>query len=167
MGLAATKQSQQTVKRLSEAGIDAPKTLAAAASLLDVVRERAELDSFLSQVLETLTRLLTAPVTILPTKTESIYDALVHMLERPEVLAELQLRGPLAPARLCGLRLQQEILAAEGGTCSVQSLADALRMTRQAIDKRRKRGALIGLNLGRRGNAYPVWQIGLPGWKRC
>src|SRR4029079_15271371 len=79
------------------------------------------------------------------------------------VLAELQPRDPLAPARLRGLRLQQEILAAEGGTCSAQSFADTLRMTRQAIDKRRKRGALVGLNLGRCGYAYPVWQIGLAG----
>jgi hypothetical protein len=118
---------------------------------------------FLSRVLEALTHLATSPDAPLPAETESTYDALVRMLERPEVLAELQPRDPLAPARLRGLRLQQEILAAEGGTCSAQSLAGALGITRQAVDKRRKRGALIGLNLGRRGYAYPVWQIGLTG----
>jgi hypothetical protein len=140
-----------------------PRTLAAATSLLDVAQEQPELDAFLSRVLDALTRLASAPDAQSLAGTASTYDALVRMLERPEVLAELQPRDPLAPARLRGLRLQQEILSAEGGACSAQALADALGITRQAIDKRRKRGALIGLSLGRRGYAYPVWQIGLTG----
>lgn len=152
------------MRRLSEAAHHAPpRIVAAATSLLDAAREREELDSFFAHVLEALTRLASAPDTRALETTGSMYDALLRMLERPEVLAELRPRDPLAPARLRGLRLQQEILAAEGGSCSAQALADVLGITRQAIDKRRKRGTLIGLSLGRRGYAYPVWQIGLAG----
>jgi hypothetical protein len=31
------------------------------------------------------------------------------------------------------------------------------------VDKRRLAGKLIGIDLGKRGYAYPVWQIGLNG----
>jgi hypothetical protein len=163
--MAATATSQpQATRRLSEAARDAPPGMVAAAtSLLNATREREELEPFFTQVLAALTRLAKSPDSRALAEADSSFDALVRLLERPETLAELQPRNPLAPARLRGLRLQQEILAAEGGSCSAQSLANALGITRQAVDKRRKRGALIGLSLGRRGYAYPVWQIGLPG----
>lgn len=155
---------QQIVKRLDDAALGAPpRVVAAATSLLSAARGRDELDPFMAQVLETLTRLVLSPETRALAVSESDSDALLQVLERPEILATLQPRDPLAPARLRGLRVQREILAAEGGSCSAQVMADALGISRQAIDKRRKRGSLIGLNLGRRGYAYPVWQIGLLG----
>ncbi len=161
---ATTTTPHQVTKRLSAAAHGAsPRVVAAATSLLNAAHERKELEPFFSQVLEALTRLADAPDTRSLVAADSTYDALVRMLDRPEVLAELRPRDPLAPARLRGLRLQQEILAAEGGSCSAQTLADALGITRQAIDKRRKRGTLVGLSLGSRGYAYPVWQIGLAG----
>jgi hypothetical protein len=160
----STATTSLATRRLSEAAHQAPpRVVAAATSLLDVAREREDLDSFFAHVLEALTRLASTPGTGALTASESTFDALVRMLDRPEVLAELQPRDPLAAARLRGLRLQRDILAAEGGSVAAQALADALGITRQAIDKRRKRGALIGLSLGRRGYAYPVWQIGLAG----
>lgn len=42
-------------------------------------------------------------------------------------------------------------------------LARSIGISRQAIDKRRLHGRLIGIDLGKRGYAYPVWQIGLEG----
>ncbi len=162
--MTAASTTQLATKRLSEAAQHAPpRVLAAAASLLSVAREREDLDPFLANVLEALTRLAKTQDAGALDGTTSAFDALVRMLDHPEVLAELRPRDPLAPARLRGLCLQQEIFGAEGGSCSAQALADALGMTRQAVDKRRKRGTLIGLNLGRRGYAYPVWQIGLAG----
>ena len=140
-----------------------PRVVAAATSLLNAASERQDLDPFFAQVVEALARLAGAPDTSALAASESTFDALVRMLDRPELLAELQPRDPLAAARLRGLRLQREILAAEGGSVSGQTLAEALGITRQAVDKRRKRGTLIGLSLGRRGYAYPVWQIGLSG----
>jgi hypothetical protein len=37
-----------------------------------------------------------------------------------------------------------------------------LRITRQAVDKRRKERKLLGVELGKKGFRYPAWQIGLP-----
>ena len=165
--MATTTTQQPGAQYLGEAVHGASsRVVAAATSLLNAAHEREELEPFIAQVLEALARLADAPDTRSLVAADSTYDALVRMLDRPEVLAELRPRDPLAPARLRGLRLQQEILAAEGGSCSAQALAGALGITRQAIDKRRKRGALIGLSLGRRGYAYPVWQIGLAGLER-
>lgn len=162
--MTATTTPRLATKRLSEAALQAPpRVVAAATSLLNAAREREELDPFFASVLEALTRLAKAPDTGALVASESTFDALVRMLDRPEVLAELRPRDPLAAARLRGLRLQREIMAAEGGSVSGHELADILGITRQAVDKRRKRGTLIGLNLGRRGYAYPVWQIGLAG----
>jgi hypothetical protein len=93
----------------------------------------------------------------------SDYAALMEVLEQPEFLGRLREVDPLAPARLRGFRMRGRLLDAEGGTRSATELAQMLRVTRQAVDKRRRKGTLIGLDLGRRGYAYPVWQAGLHG----
>lgn len=97
----------------------------------------------------------------------SDYATLLRALERPEVLAVLREEDPLGPARVRGLRAKMNILQAEGGTLSVQEVAGVLGVTRQAVDKRRRAGRLLGIDLGRRGYAYPAWQFGpvgvLPG----
>lgn len=90
-------------------------------------------------------------------------EGLVDTLERPETLAALNQRDPLALARLRGLRARKRLLEAEGGTVSGRELAQAFGITRQAVDKRRLNGKLLGIDLGKRGYAYPVWQVGLPG----
>lgn len=61
------------------------------------------------------------------------------------------------------MRVRKRLLEAEGGTCTAEQMAQLLDMTRQGVDKRRKRGTLIALNLGKRGYAYPTWQVGLDG----
>jgi hypothetical protein len=88
---------------------------------------------------------------------------LVDVLGRPEVLADLRQRDPLVAARLRGLRAKKQLLEAEGGVASGRELAQVIGITRQAVDKRRLAGKLIGIDLGKRGYAYPVWQIGLDG----
>lgn len=53
---------------------------------------------------------------------------------------------------------------------SAKEVAQRLHMSRQAVDERRRKGRLIGLDIGRRGYAYPAWQfddIGtLPGFEQ-
>ena len=84
---------------------------------------------------------------------------LAHVLEEAPAITVLKRDDPLAAARLRGLRAKAELLEAEGGTWSAEHAAKHLRLTRQAVDNRRKSGKLIGLDLGRRGFAYPVWQF--------
>ena len=97
------------------------------------------------------------------TGAESDYAVLVRALESPTALAALAAADPLAPARLRGLAARQEILRLEGGTLSAEQVADHLGLSRQAVDKRRRSGKLIGLSVGRRGYAYPAWQFGQAG----
>ena len=52
------------------------------------------------------------------------------------------------------------MLGPDCGTFTATQIGQALGISRQAVDKRRKHGSLIGLDLGRRGFAYPAWQVG-------
>jgi hypothetical protein len=94
---------------------------------------------------------------------ESDYAVLVRALGEPAALVALRPRDPLIDARLRGMQARQELLRIEGGILTAEELAKALGITRQAVDKRRRAGKLIGLNTGRRGYAYPAWQLGTNG----
>lgn len=69
----------------------------------------------------------------------------------------------IARGQLRGLEVQQRVLEAEGGTLSAAEVAQRLRLTRQAVDLRRRHHRLIGLAVGRRGYRYPAWQFGRGG----
>jgi len=75
----------------------------------------------------------------------------------------LQRDDLLARARLRGLDARARLLQAEGGPLSVDAVGRLLHITRQAVDKRRRAGRLLGLRIGRRGYAYPSWQFGEAG----
>ena len=92
----------------------------------------------------------------------SDYEVLLRVLEwaPPPVAAA---GDDLSEARLRGLRERDLLLGAEGGTVPVAEAAKLLRVTRQAVDKRRKAGRLLGLPVGRRGYAYPAWQFSREG----
>lgn len=87
------------------------------------------------------------------------FDALLEILARPEVMQEAVRTDPLAAARLRGVTLKRDLLTAEGGTLTGEQAAAHLHLTRQAVDKRRRKGQLLAFSLGRRGYAYPAWQF--------
>lgn len=87
------------------------------------------------------------------------FDALLKILARPEVLREAVQTDPLAAARLQGVALKRDLLTLGGGTLSSEQVAAHLRLTRQAVDKRRRKGQLLAFSLGRRGYGYPAWQF--------
>lgn len=89
----------------------------------------------------------------------SDYAALLEALEDPQALTALRRDDLLAPARLRGLHQREQLLEAEGGAISVEDAAALLHVTRQAVDKRRRAGRLIGINTGRHGYAYPLSQF--------
>lgn len=86
-------------------------------------------------------------------------EVLLRILEMPESVRVLSETDPLAAAKVRGLRAREQLLNVEGGVVSSEQAADLLHMSRQGIDKRRKKGQLIGLSIGRRGYVYPVWQF--------
>ena len=67
--------------------------------------------------------------------------------------------GPLAAARLRGLQAKLDLLERAGGTLQPREVAALLRMSRQAVGKRRTAGTLLGVSLGRRGYEYPACQL--------
>ncbi|MGJ5817178.1 hypothetical protein [Paludibaculum fermentans] len=90
------------------------------------------------------------------------YSVLLSALNTEEALASIRSHDPLAGARLRGLEMKRALVEAEGGALSTAEVAAALRITRQAVDKRRKEHKLLGVELGRKGFRYPAWQVGLP-----
>ncbi|CAN5605873.1 hypothetical protein BH23CHL2_BH23CHL2_26380 [soil metagenome] len=138
-------------------------TVNAATRLLQTVARHREGTEFVTDILNVLTKVAATSGSNPPDDAGSDYLALVEFLERPEVLSALRETDPLISARIRGLRMREQLLAAGGGVCSAREFADALGITRQAIDKRRRSGTLIGVSLGKRGYMYPVWQIGLDG----
>ena len=84
--------------------------------------------------------------------------ALVIALTQPGAIGLFD-SGPLTRARLRGLRARDALLAAEGGTLSAEEVGKRLRISRQAVDKRRTAGKLLALEVGRRGYLYPAWQF--------
>ena len=150
--------------RLDRAARKAPLTAVnAATQLLQTVAQHQEGADFIADVLRALSQVAASVETSSRDDAGSGYNALIQFLEQPEVLDALRRQDPLLPAHVRGLRLRELLLADEGGACTTKEFAEAVGVTRQAIDKRRKVGTLIGLRLGRRGYVYPIWQIGLDG----
>ncbi|MDI3340090.1 MAG: hypothetical protein QJR03_06115 [Sphaerobacter sp.] len=150
------------VHQLTTAARDAsPSVVAAILRLLQQVDSPAE-GAFVARALNALARLTAAldDATLGEAAgARSDYEVLLDALDAPAALAVLREDDPLAAARLRGLQARIRLLAAEGGTLSSTQVADLLGITRQAVDKRRKAGRLIGLATGRRGYAYPLWQF--------
>ena len=89
------------------------------------------------------------------------YSVLVSALTSDEALATIRARDPLAGARLRGIEAKRQLLEAEGGSVSSAEAAKLLKISRQAVDKRRRENKLLGLELGKKGYHYPTWQFGL------
>lgn len=94
-------------------------------------------------------------------KAPTDYSVLVAALNHEETLAPV--RDPLAGARLRGLDAKRSLLESEGGSITSAEAAGMLKITRQAIDKRRNEGKLLAVELGRKGYHYPSWQFDLEG----
>ncbi|MFP4600030.1 MAG: hypothetical protein ACLFVJ_17365 [Persicimonas sp.] len=62
-------------------------------------------------------------------------------------------------AKLRGIEAKRNLLETEGGTASSSELAELLGVTRQAVDKRRRKNQLLAVQAGGRGYRYPVWQV--------
>jgi len=88
----------------------------------------------------------------------SDYDLFLTLLQQPEVMRSMPSRDPLAEARIRGLMASRQLLEMEGGCMSSSEVAAVLSIKRQAVDKRRVNGKLIGLPSGR-AYVYPAWQF--------
>lgn len=90
-------------------------------------------------------------------------DVVLSALGSEAALAPLARADPLARARLRGIEERRRLLSAEGGSIGAQEVARLLHVSRQAVHKRQRAGRLLGVDCGRHGLAFPVWQFGPEG----
>src|SRR3984885_12332628 len=62
-------------------------------------------------------------------------------------------------AKFRGLKRKQQMLEAAGGALTSEKVAEVLKISRQAVDKRRAANQLLALTQGRRGYSYPSFQF--------
>jgi hypothetical protein len=93
------------------------------------------------------------------TSASNDYLVLLRALSSPTAIQEAAEADPLAEARLRGIKRQSNLLQTGGGAYTAREVGEILRISRQAVDKRRREGRLVGLTQGRRGYAYPAWQF--------
>jgi hypothetical protein len=93
--------------------------------------------------------------------TSTAIDALIHLVSGEAVAAQVaaKVQDPLREARARAAKKLAALLSAEGGPLRVDEVAAMLRITRAAVDKRRKVGTLIGIDDGGRAILYPGWQF--------
>jgi hypothetical protein len=84
---------------------------------------------------------------------------LVRVLSSGEILEDLRSVEPLAPAFLRGIEARNQLLNENGGTLTAEEVAGILGITRQAVEKRRSSGTLLGLTTAAHGYRYPSWQF--------
>jgi hypothetical protein len=87
------------------------------------------------------------------------YLVLLRALSSATAIEEAVEAEPLAKARLRGIERQRNLIQAGGGVYTASKVGEILNISRQAVDKRRREGRLLGLTQGRRGYAYPAWQF--------
>jgi hypothetical protein len=154
--------STDAIARLDEAARRAPRSTIEAATLVLRASAEPEQAAFFARALTALVRLAPAigrRAVGDAAGAPSEFDVLYRALSRPEAVAVLGATDPLAGQCAEGLGTKERLLRAEGGTVSATEAARLLGLSRQAVDKRRRAGRLIGLSVGRRGYAYPCWQF--------
>ncbi len=149
--------------RREPAGSDpASGLMAEVANLVERTRGEPLVSAFASRALRGIRRLAEeataetlAVATAAPTDTEVVVSA----LQQPEAIGWLKELEPLLPSKVRGLRERARLLASEGGTWDAETVARHLHLTRQGVNRRRRAGALLGIDVGRRGYRYPAWQF--------
>jgi hypothetical protein len=74
-------------------------------------------------------------------------------------VSELAAQDPIVASKLRGFELRQEMLKKAEGVLSSGKIAELLKLSRQAVDKRRAANQLLALTQGRRGYSYPSFQF--------
>ncbi len=115
------------------------KSIAALVKLVDQIEEQTALEA------------LSAPDDL---------SVLIWFLASPAAAGILaKSTHPLAASLMRGVERRRQLLAMEEGTASGQEIADALGISRQAVDKRRRAGDLLAIPTGSGDWRYPWWQL--------
>jgi hypothetical protein len=99
--------------------------------------------------------------TLIDEATAAPTDSLVMLeaLTSAPWVSELAAQNPIVASKLRGFELRQEMLKNAEGVLSSGKVAELLKLSRQAVDKRRAANQLLALTQGRRGYSYPSFQF--------
>ncbi len=84
---------------------------------------------------------------------------MIEALSSAPWVSELAAQDPIVAAKLRGFELRQQMLKKADGVLSSGKVAALLKLSRQAVDKRRAANQLLALTQGRRGYSYPSFQF--------
>lgn len=168
------KVNQATIEeqRLIAQVLDAPQALQHSLSTaLSEAKKRKVVGQFLEAMVDIASQVGSTQVaTDIAMPTSSAFEKFVRILTTKETLEKLAPSDPLSAARLKGVQVKRELIYGDGHPLTSEGVASLLHLSRQAIDKRRKKGQLLAVSLGRRGYLYPIWQFRedkvLPGIER-
>jgi len=163
--MVATLERTRLYEQLNEAATHAPNTTIDATLQMLRLAEESHLEAALvTRMLRAVTRVV--ELTNQRSLAEAVsatsdYGALLSVISQPDAIWDqgLERSAPLLPAQLAGIEARHHLLELGGGVYTAEQVAEALGISRQAVDNRRKRGTLLAVTLGRRGNFYPAWQI--------
>lgn len=152
----ATSAEQKLIAQILEAPPPLQHSLSAA--LLEVKKKKAAIEFW--QAIVDVAVEVSKEVAIPPDLSQKDpFARIVAVLTAKEALDKLAPSDPLAAARLKGVTVKRDLLYRDGQPLTSEEVASLLHLTRQAVDKRRRNGQLLGVSLGRRGYLYPVWQF--------
>jgi hypothetical protein len=118
-------------------------------------------EAFMRRALPLLNRMVRqAPTEALQDALSSSTDvgSMARILTRVAGDADVQSLDPLAAAFARGAAIQQELLQEAGGAWTAAQVASHLGVSRQAVDKRRKRNSLLAVESAG-GFLYPACQF--------
>ena len=84
---------------------------------------------------------------------------MLEALSSASWVSRLAAQDPIVASKLRGFELRQEMLKKADGVLSSGKVAELLKLSRQAVDKRRAANQLLALTQGRRGYGYPSFQF--------
>jgi hypothetical protein len=123
-----------------------------------VAKEQAIFQARATRAVQHLLATLDSSVLVEAASAPTDTGVLLSALQQPSVLSSLLKQDPLAEAKLRGQTRRKELLEAEGGVMGPEEVGNLLGIQRQSVDKRRKTGTLLALELGNRF-VFPAWQI--------
>lgn len=167
---AATKEEQQLIERVLTSPAAIKPTLLEALSEMSKPTVRSKFLQYVITAAVAVSRSAKITTDADLDEHQGGFEAMVEVFARPEALLALAPNDPLAAARFKGVQVKHELLYLDGQPLTSEEVAQLLHITRQAVDKRRSKGQLLGVSLGRRGYFYPAWQFQqgqvLPGLER-
>jgi hypothetical protein len=132
--------------------------------LMSVFRQLSETKhpAFCARILRVVAGLeddLTTPLIEAATAAPTDQLVMLEALSSAPWVKELAANDPILEAKLRGLEARQQMLKKSGGALTSEKVAEILKISRQAVDKRRAANQLLALTQGRRGYSYPSFQF--------